>query len=89
MPATGKSTGKAHRSGLSSWAVLFCYLDVSEESRQTVCAAHRLRVSAGQAAAQRPARLLQGQLIADHKTGAPRGLMRLARAKNAACVWKH
>lgn len=62
---------------------------MTEESRQTACAAHRLRGSAGQAVAQWPARLLQEQLIANHKIGAPRGLMRLASAKNVACVWKH
>lgn len=33
-------------------------------------------------------KLLEGQLIANHEIYAPRGVVKLANAKNAACVWK-
>lgn len=32
--------------------------------------------------------LLEGQLIADHEIYVPRGVAKLANAKEAACVWK-
>lgn len=34
-------------------------------------------------------KLLEGQFIANHEIYAPRGVVKLANAKNAACVWKH
>ena len=36
IPAIGKSTGKAQRSGLLSFGVLFCWQDLTKESRQVV-----------------------------------------------------
>lgn len=88
IPATGKSTGKAHRSGLILGSfVLLARRDRGVQADK--CVQHSLSPLGSQLLDQQS--VLQGQLITNPGISAPRGLIQEGSrsTKNVACVWKH